>query len=255
MSAAAEYRALRQGLTRVSQPCMISQESVALWCYLADVQRRHGIGGQFLEIGAFEGHAAAVMAKLATPAEKVTLLDIELREAAIAASRVHIAGPHAAPFELVAGDSRVIARRGQLRERYGTFRWIHVDGEHSYDAVMSDLELAADALSPGGLIVVDDFFNVASACVSHALFTFLDQNPHRARMFLCGFNKAYLAAPKHLGTYRDACDQALIAFLEGVGVEATLSENAFSTELDYRSVLARQRGVVHRGIGFMREAF
>jgi hypothetical protein len=148
-----------------------------------------------------------------------------------------------------------VLHTGRLRDRFGTFRWVHVDGQHSHDAVMSDLYLATDAVSQNGVVVVDDFFNIGSACVTNAVFDFLGRERHRARMFLCGYNKAYLATPQFLGLYLGACGEELIEYLDAVSIPTTLAENAFSTELDYRSLLARTGDIRYRGIGFMKRDF
>ncbi len=41
----------------------------------------------------------------------------------------------------------------------GTFDWIHVDGDHTYDSVLSDLEAFAPKVKPGGLIFGHDYAN------------------------------------------------------------------------------------------------
>jgi predicted O-methyltransferase YrrM len=252
MEAVKSYRQWEAQAARLDEPSMIAKESAAIWFYLGQHQRSMGVEGGFLELGTFRGHAASVMAAMSRPGEGLVLVDIAVQEEATRRN-VGRAGDAAQPrLRFVEGDTRQILAKDSLRDCYGECRWVHVDGEHSADGATNDLWLALRALHPDGLIVVDDFFNIASACITHAVFSFLDQHPHELRMFLCGFNKAYLARPKYVGQYRELCAGSLVEYLEKCGIEATLSENAHSTELDYRSVLPRRGGIRYRGVGFMR---
>ena len=97
--------------------------------------------------------------------------------------------------------------------------------------------------------------SVMAAMAGPEVFTFLERHPHELCMFLCGFNKAYLARPKYLAQYRRSCGPSLITYLERCGLECTLCENAHSTELDYRSLVSRVGDVRYRGIGFMQRDF
>lgn len=55
--------------------------------------------------------------------------------------------------EVVEGDS------GQNLEKFPSdfFDWIYIDGDHYYEGVKKDIELAATKLKKGGLIVLNDY--------------------------------------------------------------------------------------------------
>jgi hypothetical protein len=57
----------------------------------------------------------------------------------------------------------------------GTARFIHVDGEHTRKAAFHDLTLAASALAPGGIILVDDILHSWYPDVTLGLLDFLHQ--------------------------------------------------------------------------------
>jgi len=54
-----------------------------------------------------------------------------------------------------------------------TVRLFSVDGDHSKKAVLHDLEVAEAALSPEGVIIADDLFNVWYPNVTEAVYDFL----------------------------------------------------------------------------------
>ena len=97
--------------------------------------------------------------------------------------------------------SQHIRRAERLMSLAGTFRWIHVDGEHSGRAVLNDLEIAETMLSPEGVICLDDFMSPAYPQVTMAAFRFLDSRNGRFSLFLNGFNKGYISAAGYVPTY------------------------------------------------------
>ena len=62
------------------------------------------------------------------------------------------------------------------------FRWLSVDGGHSFETTLSDLRLAATLIRPGGVVVLDDFDNRGWSGVQDALYFFL----HRQVGFCAG---------------------------------------------------------------------
>jgi hypothetical protein len=83
---------------------------------------------------------------------------------------------------------------------YGTFRWIHIDGEYSFEGVCNAIGLAMLLMRETALIVVDDFFNIAAANVTHPLSHMLDRNSQCIRMFQAGATRRIW--PNFLGVYR-----------------------------------------------------
>ena len=63
--------------------------------------------------------------------------------------------------------------------RDGYFDWIYLDGDHSYGAVLDDLNAWFPKVKPGGVIVCDDYTWVdetGTRSVKNAVHTFLDAN-------------------------------------------------------------------------------
>ena len=75
-------------------------------------------------------------------------------------------------------------------------RFLHIDGEHSFEAVVSDLDLCAELINERGIVAVDDVFTAASPCVTEALYYWLARNREKLVMFLVGYQKAYLCSAR-----------------------------------------------------------
>ena len=54
-------------------------------------------------------------------------------------------------------QSQFLARHPFIAQSTRGFRWIHVDGEHTGQSVINDLEIADHLLSDRGIAVFDDF--------------------------------------------------------------------------------------------------
>jgi len=71
------------------------------------------------------------------------------------------------------------------------FALVHIDGEHSEEAVSRDLVFAKSVLHEDGVIVVDDFRHRAFPGIPSAMFRFCEAEG--IRLFLVSDSKAYLS--------------------------------------------------------------
>lgn len=81
------------------------------------------------------------------------------------------------------------------------FDLIHIDGEHSEEATLRDLNCAKHRLKTDGVIIVDDFRHMWFPGVASALFRFCNKNDFR--LFLTSANKAYIARIDHASKLHD----------------------------------------------------
>ena len=70
------------------------------------------------------------------------------------------------------------------------FDVIHVDGDHSFDGAALDLSHVDSWLRPGGVVIVDDFYNHYYPGVAAATYAFIEKANYV--MFMLTKNKVYL---------------------------------------------------------------
>jgi hypothetical protein len=70
-----------------------------------------------------------------------------------------------------------------------SFSFCHVDGGHSRSETYSDLVLGHEILLPGGLLALDDYFNVEYPGVCEGAVEFMLRHPGSLRPLAIGFNK------------------------------------------------------------------
>jgi SAM-dependent methyltransferase len=83
----------------------------------------------------------------------------------------------------------------------GEFDLVHIDGEHSEDAALRDLEESAERLASGGMIVVDDWLQPAFIGVNSAVHRFCARSGYR--VILTTEWKCYLASAATADFWRE----------------------------------------------------
>ncbi len=183
----------------------INDHSAAMFNFLSNLQQSQGIKGHLMEIGVWKGHTASLLALLQQEQERLFLSDMTIREQEVQAWRDLMIPGQDKKFQFLHGDSGVLRKRNVLHELFGEFRWVHIDGEHSYEGVISDLDLAFDCIGRSGIVACDDVFHPMSACVTQAIFDYVARNAHKARLLVLGFCKAYPTTPYWYDFYHQAC--------------------------------------------------
>ncbi len=221
--------------------------AIAVWDALLDFQRRSRVSGHMLEIGVHHGKSAALMAMHAQPGAKVILVDHQLKTAKI--ERALSAAQPAAGVEFITvhGDSRELGVNPLVVQTYRQHRWIHIDGEHSAGAMTNDMRIANQLLASDGVLVIDDFFSWLYPQVTEAVLRYVRQNPDDFSLFLCGFNKAYLARPHYVHNYLRFCAEELPEGLQARGQETTVGKTTYPAEMNVFGVGPRFQGKALRG--------
>jgi hypothetical protein len=190
-------------------PGFITNQSVALWDAFLCYQAENHLLGDMVEIGVYKGRSALISSLHLREQEKFVLID---GTPWIEEARQHldpILNSRGYYIEKISYDLDI----GSFEDIRHKCRWIHIDGEHTGRAVINDLEFCEQMLSNNGILILDDFFNPMYPQLAEAAFSFLDRHKFKLSMFLCGWNKAYLARPMFAINYRDFIRQNLASEL------------------------------------------
>jgi len=150
-------------------PGWFHAEDVQLFMELDRLQAELRMSGDLLEIGVYQGKSAILLGYFVREGEQLVVCDLfgtrpetndEQRE-----NDTWYPGLELAQFErnyrrfhpcmpmVMACSSAVLTSQGLSR----TFRFIHVDGSHQYDAVKRDIATVKDLLLDGGIVSFDDY--------------------------------------------------------------------------------------------------
>ncbi len=199
-------------------PGFFAEVDAELFILIADVQRTHGIAGDLLEIGAWYGRSAILLGYLRDGAH-LHVCDLFEQPPPTDSGR----------RELIEGSVAGVPTRAEFQDTYRefheelpivhqcpsdkladeglnrTFRFIHIDGSHTFDAVRGDIELAQSIAVDGGVVVVDDFANFAYPSVAAAVWPALQEG--RIEPFACTSDKLYAVAGANWAAgYREAVE-------------------------------------------------
>ena len=194
---------IQKYLDTFSEITHLSLYNIHIFEQLLGLQKLIEIQGDILEIGVLEGSTSALLATSLEEKERLFLIDPYQSPSAIFPTITQFSGIENDQLVYFQMDSMFISKRHSrfLEPHFPLFRLIHIDGEHSYDAVYSDIGLSTLYLSNNGLIVLDDIFNINSACCTHAMFDYLKNNPN-LHCVAMGFGKAYLCESRYVNVYR-----------------------------------------------------
>jgi hypothetical protein len=224
------------------------RESAAIWDALLTAQEERQVGGNMLEIGVWHGKTAALLAAHARPpSEMCFFIDKFLNEDEVRATLLKVRPTLESDLQLVRLDSRQIPGTPMLIEGHRQFRWIHIDGEHTGGAVLGDLAVANLLLSERGVVCVDDFMSWMYPQITEAVFRYQRDHPEQLALFLCGFNKAYLARTHFVHDYLELCHEKLVTELETRGFPSTLAKTTWPAEMNCFGIGGRYEGFRHRG--------
>jgi hypothetical protein len=172
-------------------PGWFQMPAICIWDSLLTLQSRSKVRGNLLEIGVWMGRSALLSTLHSSKDEECVFVDpLPTREARANLETIRDSGLH-----FVDDSSRNLVPEMLPGSVPPSYRWIHIDGEHTGVAVAHDLALASRLLGERGIIVIDDFFAPAYPQITFAAIDYLHANPKSLMMFLCGFNKGYLCHP------------------------------------------------------------
>ena len=201
-------------------PGYFSTLDAEMFTTLSEQQARLGVNGDLLEIGVWFGRSAILLGYLACDGERVHVNDLFETPPTTEAGLSEFA---------LWGDQKV-ATRAEFNRNYGRFhaeppnvlqcpsselgfslesdrfRFIHIDGSHTCEAVRGDIELARELLAKGGIVAFDDYANTQHLGVAAAVW------PELATLSLAPFaatpSKLFVSLPEYAPRYRATLETA-----------------------------------------------
>lgn len=225
-------------------PGFFQYESMVIWDFLYTAQQRLGVNGNLLEIGVYKGKSAVLAALYMRPQEWCVFVDINPMPESEAA--IHKFHPSNNLFlQCRSGD--LLSHR-ELREAAGTFRWCHVDADHTGYSTMHDMEVAAYLLCENGIICVDDFFNFRYPQLTAAVYQFLAARPFQFRMLFCGANKCYICRPTFYAFYEEEIRQNFARCIQDNDLKYQLNKTSYASDMGCFSMSWREGEQLIKGM-------
>jgi len=225
-----QYLQLRTGVGGGMHP-----KAAALWSYLLAVQKSCRVQGDLVEIGVFQGWGSYLPAHALAPREKLVLVDIAAHYLEAARNFVTSQTPVTAEnIVQVQVDSAAGNFSNTIDKHTSRARWIHIDGEHSYPAVIRDLDTAARVATSDAIIVVDDVDHALAPCINDALLDWLRGN-QGWRLLIRGYNKAYLVSTRAKINWREFVEIVPEVFDREFELKTVLASQTSSADTSYLS--------------------
>lgn len=188
-------------------PGWLHAEATLLTAHLVTVQHDQGLAGPTLEIGVFKGKYLSVLYKLSQPEELVVGVDLfvgaadQQKAADRARSNIAAACGEADRLKIVVADSLQLTGERLAEEVGGKLKFVSIDGGHTRELVLHDLEVTYPHLHPGGIMALDDAFNHTTPGVTEGIADlFFRFKPALAPFAHC-YNKLFVTTPEFHGQY------------------------------------------------------
>ncbi|MEB3292831.1 MAG: class I SAM-dependent methyltransferase [Synechococcales bacterium] len=181
---------------------------------IAQFHKAHGIQGNVLEIGVHHGKFLIPLALMTQPGEIAIGIDIfEDQQKNIDFSGLGSYGKTAEnikrycdlsiPVKLVRKDSlaMTVKDRLDLLSESGAFRLVSIDGGHTCEHTVNDLLIAQDILQSGGVVILDDYYNMHWPGVHEGVARFFMNYVPKLKIFSYTQNKLFLSDFTHHRRY------------------------------------------------------
>lgn len=158
--------------------------STAITWSVFELQEAFGVTGDVAEIGVHRGKLFSLLCHALNAGERAHAIDIwgdppgnNTEDLEVFRLNLDKLGLDETSVNIKVADSQAMAPAHITSEIGSNIRLFSVDGDHTRDAVLHDLKLAAHCLGPGGVILADDLFNVWYPTVTEAIYDFLKGDP------------------------------------------------------------------------------
>lgn len=199
-----------------------SKEAAQLLALLDETQKKNNFTGDIFEIGVHHGKSALFLHRFLSTDEKMQVCDLfgdqKLNTSVSGSGDKAIFLKN---IDRILGKSTIqihekLSNELTITEIGNSYRMFHVDGGHSFEEALADLTLAAQAVHPYGILILDDPFRSEWPGVTEAALEFLKQTPNFVPLAV-GFNKLLLVRNQYHDLYSQALDHASLRSDYGLG--------------------------------------
>ena len=188
--------------------------------FLLRLQEFWGIGGDLIELGAWEGKSALFSAAFAGPGETQHIVDYKVRPGLL--KNLEALPPdQASRVSLV--ECKTISPATETLRSESKYRFIHIDAAHDRENVFNDLKGYAPTLAENGVLVLDDWFSYRDPGVTEGAFQFLYTCENDLVPFYIGFNKGYFttraAQPRYHQMVRELLLEKMVCLHPNPAIE------------------------------------
>jgi predicted O-methyltransferase YrrM len=159
-------------LSRLKDDPLVTTSSEELHGLYKSASENMMTNGLIIEIGAYNGRSTCVLGLVAMQnGGRVISIDISERE--FFHSNINQAGI-AQYIDVVRSSSRLALQ--QIKSQNKQCSVLFLDGDHTYETVLWELQNYSKLVSPDGVIVGHDYYNSATSQVERAVSDFLKDN-------------------------------------------------------------------------------
>lgn len=187
---------------------MSSRFAAAICGHIVRRQSAQGIVGDIAEIGTFEGRFFIALALGLAEGEHALGIDLfdwpnegVLPRMLKHCERAGLARDRFTAWKAHSGKMSVEDLRAKLKQPQ--VRFFHIDGEHEYESLSKDLELAHAVMHPQGIIALDDMLHPGYPTLITAVIDYLKRHPEMVVMCIVD-RQDIVAAAKFLICRKDA---------------------------------------------------
>jgi predicted O-methyltransferase YrrM len=208
-------------------PGFFLEESAIIWDFFFSIQERLSVSGDLVEIGVYKGRSAVLSTLYARANERAFFVDLNsMTDAELSVSRIR--ADHNVFLQRRSAD---LLSEPMLRDHPRSFRWCHIDGDHTGYSTFQDLLTAAYLLNEGGVICVDDFFNFRYPQLTAAVYRFLHTYQLQYQMLFCGANKCYICRPAFYVHYERRIREDLYSHLRSHQIRAQIYKTSYCSDI------------------------
>ena len=208
----------------------LSHDDAVAMLIINDIQKSLGITGQLLELGVYQGRTLALMGLFAGKGEDCVGIDLFTLGRASQEETWKTLEAAQTKATLVVSNTAAVSA-----DDMDNVRMLHVDADHSYDAVFRDLCKFAPTLSRGGVLIVDDYHQRCHPGVQAATCDFQRGSPlvpflsSENKMFLCHRSMGYVYV-SHLNSAAEYEGKSRVESIRGSPIFVANSKNPMTQE-------------------------